>query len=156
MAVENAEQQNQFGIKRVYVTDFSFELPQTHETFNGVWSPDIKIDLGAKNEQVNDDTFEVQLSLTLTGSNGGTTAFLLEIHQAGLFLCKGMEGDELHQVLNTVCPEILYPYAREAIDNMIMRGSFPALMLEPVNFNAIYAKAMQEHQEQQTPEAEST
>ena len=88
------------------------------------------------------------------GSEGNKeTAFVTEVHQAGVFLAKGLDEEELHRTLGAFCPNILFPYAREAIDNLVLRGSFPPLMLAPVNFDALYMQAREQQSAQQQPEA---
>jgi len=95
----------------------------------------------------------VVLSLTVTAKVGDKVAYIVEIQQAGVFLVAGIEGAQLGQMLGAYCPNILFPYAREAIDATVNRGSFPALMLAPVNFDAIYAQALKRKQEEAAGEA---
>ncbi|RME98571.1 MAG: protein-export chaperone SecB [Alphaproteobacteria bacterium] len=131
-----------FAIRRIYIKDLSFEAPEAPGTFTHPWNPELSVDVDAGNEVLAEGVYEVVLTLTVTAQNAGGTAFLVEVLQGGIFQCGGFSDEDLHRVLNTVCPNILYPYAREAIDNVVMKGSFPALMIEPVNFDALYAGAM--------------
>ena len=152
MAENQQEQQPQFALQRIYVKDLSFESPKSPEMFQAQWQPEVKLDLNTSNRQLQEDMFEVVLSLTITVENGPEgqreTAFLAEVQQAGVFLVKGLAADELHRTLGAFCPNILFPYAREAIDNMVLRGSFPPLMLAPVNFDALYLQAREQAEQQ--------
>ena len=103
----------------------------------------------AATAQLDEGTFEVVLTLTVTAKVEEDTAFLAEIQQAGIFSINGLNENELHHTLGAFCPSILFPYAREAVDSMVIKGSFPALMLAPVNFDALYAQQMQQRTEQE-------
>jgi len=149
----NQAKAGQFGIQRVYMKDASFESPNAPEIFRSQWKPQINLDLNTRSEKLADDLYEVVLTLTVTAKNDDKTAFLVEVHQAGIFKIEGIEGPALHQTLGAFCPNLLFPYAREAIDGFVTKGSFPALMLAPVNFDAIYAQGMQ--QQAQKAQAES-
>ena len=141
-------QQPQFALQRIYVKDLSFESPNAPETFRQDWAPKVNLDLNSNSQQVAEDLYEVVVSLTVTVTNEEKTAFLVEVQQAGLFFIKGLENAQLHHTLGAFCPNVLFPYAREAIDSLVTRGSFPALMLAPVNFDALYAEAMQRQSEE--------
>lgn len=142
------EGQPQFALQRIYIKDISFESPNAPQIFQQQWQPQVNLDLNTSNERLNDNQFEVVLSLTATAKVGDKTAFIVEVQQAGVFFISGFEGDQLGHMLGAYCPNILFPYAREAIDSLVNRGSFPALMLSPVNFDAIYAQALQRQQEE--------
>ncbi|OUR65028.1 protein-export chaperone SecB [Bermanella sp. 47_1433_sub80_T6] len=144
----------QFGIQRIFTKDVSFESPNTPEVFRQAWKPQINMDLNTASKKIADDVFEVVLTLTVTAKNEDATAFLAEIHQGGIFKIEGLEGPALHQTLGAFCPNLLFPYAREAIDALVTKGSFPALMLAPVNFDAIYAQSMQQAQAKAQAEKE--
>ncbi len=143
-ATEGAAEQagQQFAMQRIYLKDLSFEAPMGAEAFRKQWKPQVNQELNTKTNKIEDGLYEVVLTLTITVKLEDETAFLVEVHQAGLFGIQGIEGQQLAQVLNTVCPNILFPYAREAIDNVITKGSFPALMLPPINFDALFAQAI--------------
>lgn len=134
----------QFSIQRIYLKDVSFETPIGVDAFKTQWAPKIQLDVNTKANKVADDIHEVVLSLTVSANQDDKTVLLIEIQQAGLFAHKGLEGDQLTQVLNTVCPNILFPYARELIDSLAVKGSFPALMLAPINFDALFQQAIQQ------------
>ncbi|MDX5299031.1 MAG: protein-export chaperone SecB, partial [Gammaproteobacteria bacterium] len=108
----------------------------------------VNLDLNTAHTRISDSQFEVVLSLTVTAKLDDKVAFLVEVQQAGVFLAKGIEGPQLGQLLGAYCPNILFPYAREAIDSLVTRGSFPALMLAPINFDAIYAQAVAKQQQE--------
>lgn len=136
--------QPQFEIQRIFVKDISFESPNTPHTFTEEWKPEVSLNLETKSNRVHDDTHEVVVSITATVTSGKKTAFLIEVHQAGIFLIKGFTSDQLHQMLGSFCPNILFPYAREVVSDIVVRGGFPQLILAPVNFDALYAQHMQE------------
>ena len=136
---EQAENQEaQFLIQRVYMKDMSFEAPGTPEVFQQKWEPDLALDLQTEHNKLEDDIYEVVLHVTATVKNNDVVAFLAEIKQAGIFTIKGAPGDQLDHLLGSFCPSILYPYAREAITSEVIRGSFPQLVLAPINFDALY------------------
>lgn len=142
------QNQPQFALQRIYVKDLSFESPNSPLVFQEQWKPQVNLDLNTSHNKLSDNQYEVVLSLTVTAKIDEKTAYLVEIQQAGVFLVHGIEGPQLGQMLGAYCPTILFPYAREAIDGIVSKGSFPALMLAPVNFDAIYAQALQRKQQE--------
>ncbi|NCZ63690.1 MAG: protein-export chaperone SecB, partial [Cellvibrionales bacterium] len=113
------------------------------------WQPSVNVDLNTKSSRVDDDgNHEVVLTLTVTAKMGEDTAFLVEVQQAGIFYVVGIDGEPLRQVLATVGPNILFPYARESIDALVVKGGFPPLMLSPVNFEALYRQAVAQQEAQ--------
>jgi len=132
----------QFEIQRVYVKDVSFEAPNTPHTFTEEWKPEVSLNLETKSNRIQDNLHEVVLSITATVTTSKKTAFLIEVHQAGVFLINGFPQDQLHQMLGSFCPNILFPFAREAVSDMVVRGGFPQLILAPVNFDALYSQHM--------------
>lgn len=136
----------QFEIQRIFVKDISFEAPNTPHTFVEEWKPEVSLNLETKSNRIQDNLHEVVLSITATVSTSKKTAFLIEIQQAGVFLINGFPNDQLHQMLGSFCPNILFPYAREVISDIVVRGGFPQLILAPVNFDALYAQHMQQQQ----------
>ncbi len=139
---EQEAAQQAFNVQRIYLKDMSFEAPMGVEIFQKQWQPKVNQELNTKVNKIDDSNYEAVLTLTVTVKVGEDTAFLVEIQQAGLFLVTGLENNALAQVLNTTCPNILFPYAREAIDNIVTKGSFPALMLPPINFDALFVQAV--------------
>ena len=146
---QTTAQEQQFLIQRVYLKDFSFEAPMGAKAFITKVQPKIDQELGTEAKKIDDNLFESTLRLTITAKLEDETAFLVEVQQAGLFFVKGLGKDELTRVLNTVCPQILFPYAREAIDGALVKGTFPAVMLPPVNFDALFSQAVAEKKAKQ-------
>ncbi|WP_367606453.1 protein-export chaperone SecB [Legionella sp. W05-934-2] len=148
----SAENKNeaQFLIQRVYTKDMSFEAPNTPAVFQQKWEPELSLDLNTSHTMLENSVYEVVLHVTATVKNEGQVAFLAEIKQSGIFTIKGAPGDQLDHLLGSFCPSILYPYAREAITSEVVRGSFPQLVLAPVNFDALY---MQQKQSEESEKA---
>ncbi|MFN6971156.1 MAG: protein-export chaperone SecB [Rheinheimera sp.] len=140
------EQQVQFAIQRIYVKDISFEAPNSPSIFRKDWQPEVKLDLDTRSEKLDDSTFEVVLSLTVTASIGEETAFLCEVQQAGIFSVPAVSDAQMAHMLAAFCPNILFPYAREAVSSLVNRGTFPQLNLAPVNFDALFAQYVQQRQ----------
>lgn len=147
MADEQVQQQ--FAMQRIYTKDVSFESPSTPNVFKQQWQPQVNVDLNTKSDKVDDNNFEVVLSITITAKVAEETAFLVEVQQAGIFMITGIEGDNLRRVLGTAAPNILFPYARETIDGLCVKGGFPPVMLAPVNFDALYQQALAQQAAQQ-------
>lgn len=137
-----------FAIQRIYLKDISFETPMGAEAFTKVYKPNIQQDLNIQANQIEEGLFEVVLFLTITASIENRAVFLVEVKQAGLFAIANIEGPAVTQLINTACPQILFPYAREAVDSILGRGSFPPLMLAPINFDAVFVQAIAAAQQQ--------
>jgi len=148
MAEEQAaQQQQQFTVQRIYTKDLSFESPSTPAVFKKQWQPKVTVELNTKSEAIDaQGNFEVVLSITITAKVEDETAFLIEVQQAGIFYVRGFEGEDLRRILGTAAPNMLFPYARETIDTVCVKGAFPAIMLAPVNFDAMYQQALQQSQ----------
>ncbi len=140
----NEAAQHEFGIQRIYVKDISLEAPNTPSIFLKQWQPEVNMDINTQSSVIEDDTHEVVLRLTITVKLAEETAFLIEVHQAGIFFVKGFPEDQLRHMLGSFCPNTLYPYAREAVTNLAIRGGFPQLYLTPVNFDALYEEHLKE------------
>lgn len=140
------EQTSQFSLQRIYVKDLSFEAPKSPEIFREDWSPAVELDLNTRQRGLEGDFHEVVLTLTVTVKTGEEVAFIAEVQQAGIFLIQGLDAASKNHALGAFCPSILFPYARETLDSLVVRGSFPALMLAPVNFDALYAQELQRMQ----------
>ncbi len=150
MSEENQQQgtadqppKGQFALQRIYVKDVSFESPMAINARSNT-QPQLTQDLHTKVDKVGDNHYEVVLNLTITVKQEDKVMFLVEVHQAGLFLITGLGNDQIKHVVSTTCPAILFPYARETIDSLAVRGGFQPLMLPPVNFDAVYAKSLAE------------
>lgn len=142
----NAEQR-QFAIQRIYTKDLSFEAPGAPAVFSTEWKPDINIQLNTETTKLNDDNYELVLTVTVTAKHGENISFLAEVHQAGIFFIKNIPEEEMGPMLGIYCPNVLFPYAREAVSDLITRGSFPQLLMAPVNFDALYAQQVQKRQQ---------
>lgn len=147
-AAENQAEQPQFGMQRIYIKDLSFESPRAPLAFQEKWAPQVKLDANTNASKVKDDMYEVVLTLTITVTNNDETAYLAEVQQAGVFSIKGLDGAAMEHTIGAFCPNILFPYAREAIDNLVVRGNFPPMHLAPINFDAIFAEAKKRRAEQ--------
>ena len=143
-----ASQEQQFAVQRIYVKDISFEVPLGAKVFTKQVQPQLKIDLNTKADRIDGDVFEAVLSITVSAKVGEETAFLIEVQQAGAFLIKGFDSEQLRRLLMITCANVLFPYARETIDSLATRGSFPPLMLQPVNFEALYLQSQQQQASQ--------
>lgn len=149
---EKSEVQKQFAIQKIYIKDVSFESPGSPQSFSfGKWEPKIDLNLTNQNQQVAEGIFEAVLCITVTVSHEDQTAFLIEVQQAGIFAMQGFDEEETKYLLGTQCMTILFPYAREAVSDLSVRGGFPPLTMSPVNFDALY----QQHLQQQAQQAES-
>jgi len=122
----------------------SFESPSTIEVLKGEWKPELSLDLQTNSRHVENDLHEVQLKVTVTVKSSKKVAFLAEVKQAGLFTVNGFAQSQLEHILGSFCPNILFPYAREAITDFVNRGGFPQLILAPVNFDALFNQHKQQ------------
>ena len=142
-AAQGERPQQQFALQRIYTKDVPFESPASPKIFRKQWQPKINVDLNTRSDAIDEQgNFEVVLTITLTAKVEEETAFLVEVQQAGIFSIVGIEGDNLRMVLGTAAPNILFPYARENIDALCVKGGFPPVMLAPVNFDALYQQAV--------------
>lgn len=148
------DQEAQFMIQRIYVKDASFETPNTPAVFQQQWEPELTLDLNTANNKLEASVYEVILTVTATVKNKGTVAFLSEVKQAGIFTIQGAPEEQLDHLLGSFCPNILFPYAREAITSQVLRGSFPQLVLAPINFDALYMQQMEEKQKSSSEKKE--
>ncbi len=142
--------QPQFGIQRLFIKDVSFESPNAPDIFRLEWKPQIKLDINTQTRALDKDAFEVVLTVTVSAKIDEDTAFLCEVQQAGIFSVSGFPDETRDQMLGAYCPNILFPYAREAIDSAVVKGSFPAINLAPVNFDALYTQNKQSVENQTT------
>ncbi|MFK4751505.1 MULTISPECIES: protein-export chaperone SecB [Oceanospirillaceae] len=146
-------QQPQFALQRVYVKDASIEVPNAPIVFTKEWKPEIKLDLNTGARRVDDSHFEVFVKVTATAKLADDeTAFLVEVMQCGLFLADNIPEEQLKPMMGAMCPNILFPYLRESVDGLVLKGGFPALMLAPINFDALFAQRMQQEAEQAAAE----
>lgn len=147
------DQQNQAGgersvaVHRIYIKDASFEAPNSPDVFSGAWEPKITLNIKADHRQLEalgPQHWEVSINVSVEAVHGDKTAVLVEVEQAGIFELAGFEGEDFDRIIGAYCPSVLYPYAREAIGSLVSRGGFPQLVIQPLNFEAMY----QAHQQQ--------
>jgi preprotein translocase subunit SecB len=139
-----AEQKNpEFNIQRLYIKDISFESPNSPEMFQAEWKPEVNVDLNVETNKLAEDVHEVVLKITVTTKLDKKTAFLAEVNQAGIFTLKNFDNEQFQAMLGSFCPNILFPYAREAVSDLTNRGGFPPLYLAPINFDALYQQQLE-------------
>src|SRR5690554_6492062 len=139
-------QGTRFGVQRLYLKDASFEAPESPDAFRRPYNPQVNFSINSRSRKIEDNIYEVVLRLTADVKQEDKTVFLVEVQQAGVFEVAGLECERLEQVLTITCPSILFPYGREAVDALAVKGSYPPLMLAPVNFEAVYAQAKRNQQ----------
>lgn len=147
-AAEEAQAPFEMQIQRIYIKDVSFEAPNLPTIFHQEWKPKLGFELDTETVQVGEDTYEVTLHINVetTLEDSEDVAFICEVKQAGVFTITGIDGIQLAHCLASKCPEVLYPYARELIASLVNRGTFPALNLSPVNFDALFMDYLERQQ----------
>ena len=146
--------EKQIAIQKIYVKDFSFESPHTPEVFTrSDWSPKTNLNLRSTHTSGSDNSHEVVLTITIEAKEEDKTFFLVELQQAGLFHIAGYGEDEFKAVVGSYCPNILFPYARESVANIVSKGGFPEFLLQPINFDALYAQGLAQAQMQAQEQA---
>ena len=149
LANANAEaNQAQFTVQKIYLKDVSFEAPNTPHVFNDPGQPQLNLNLSQKITKLDEDVYEVVLGITLTCSIEERTVYLAEIAQAGIFGLGGFDERTLDLMLGTYCPNVLFPYARQAISDLVTSGGFPPFYLQPINFDALYSEGLRRRVEQ--------
>ena len=140
--------EEQFEILKIYLKDQSFESPMSPKVFQTEFKPEVRINVGTKVNDIDSEVHEVVLTLNLEGKQSGEILFIVEIEQAGLFRVAGMPPDKKEGFLKVVCPEAIFPYARQTVDHALNQGGFPSLQLAPISFQGIY------QQEKAQPQSE--
>jgi preprotein translocase subunit SecB len=159
IAGDNAANNSEFGIDRLYLKDCSFEAPGAPAVFLADYKPNIKVDLQTKQAKLDDEHYDVVVLVTVTAEQDGKTVFLSEVHQGGIFTLKHIPEQDMPHILAVACPNILFPYAREVCSDLIVRGGFPPVYLAPVNFEALLmekVKTMQTEAANEESAAETT
>lgn len=146
------DQQQVFEIQKIFQKDISFEAPNSPRIFTQEWKPDTNVQVTTGSNKLEEGVQEVVLNITVTTKSGDNTAYLVEIQQAGIFTMKGFAEQQLGHLLGSYCPNILFPFARELVAELIAKGGFPHLLLAPVNFDALYTQ----HQQHLKQEAQSS
>jgi preprotein translocase subunit SecB len=126
------------ALQNVYLKDCSYESPNGPR-IDGNWNPQINLDLQTSSTPLGPEVREVVLTVTVSAKHGEATIFLVEVKQAGLFVVRNLPEPELKRAISTVCPGVLFPYARAAVSQLVSQGGFPQFLLPPVNFDALYA-----------------
>jgi preprotein translocase subunit SecB len=151
---EQDQAEKRIAIQKVYLKDFSFESPRSPEVFTtGEWSPKTNLNLRSTHARVSADLHEVVLTITVETRHDDKTLFLIELHQAGLFHIAGYNDQEFEAIVGSFCPGSLFPYARESIASMVSKGGFPEFVLQPINFDVLYAEGKKKAMEQAAAEA---
>ena len=133
----------QVRLERIYLKDASFESPRSPDVFGEQAQPDFQLDINTRTTGLAEHRVEVVLAVTLSArADGGRTVYIAEVHQAGIFQISGFDAQTMQRILGTFCPNTLFPYARETVDALVVRGGFPAVHLAPVNFDAVFADAL--------------
>lgn len=147
---EQQTPQQHFEIQKVYLKDVSLETPNSPAIFTEQWQPQTEVRLETSATPLTEELFESVLTLTVTAKMGDRTAYLAEVKQAGLFTLRGFDEQQKGHMLHAFCPNILFPFAREELASLIGKGGFPALLLNPINFDALYLQRLQQQQAQAT------
>lgn len=149
-----AKNEQLFKIQRIYLKDVSYESPQSPAVFIGQisWQPQVSLHLNTESSKLDNDLYECVLTVTATVKLEEKTAYLIEVKQAGLFMVKGFDESRIGPMLGSFCPNLLFPFAREEIASLVQKGGFPQLLLDPVNFDALYAQHVEStHQNAPAP-----
>ncbi|MGN6223234.1 protein-export chaperone SecB [Pseudoxanthomonas sp.] len=153
-AVAPAEAGAAFTVEKIYVKDVSFEVPGAPAIFTENVQPDLQLNLNQRVQRLNENAFEVVLGVTLTCKAGDKTAYVAEVQQAGIFGLVGLEPQAVDVLLGTQCPNILFPYVRQLVSDLVQSGGFPPFFLQPINFDALYAETLRQRAAQQAGEGE--
>ena len=155
MAEKEQAADKKLSISKIYIKDFSLESPQAPDVFRREeWKPQTNLNLRSAHTTLEGSVHEVVLTITVEAKEEDKTLFLIEVHQAGIFDIGGYEGDELGMIIGSFCPNILFPYAREAITGMVQKAGFPEFVLQPINFDALYMQSRQQQAQAQSQAAE--
>ena len=152
--MSESQQQPIFGIEKIYVKDLSLEIPHAPDVFLSGDQPEVDVQLHNEGVAIGEGLYQVVLTVTVTAKAGEKTMFLVEVAQAGIFQIRNVPDTDLEPLLATACPNIIFPYARETVSDVINRAGFPPVYLAPVNFEAIYMQRLQQAQEQDAPKIE--
>jgi preprotein translocase subunit SecB len=143
MSEQQQEQQPVFSIEKIYTKDLSLEIPNAPQIFLEREAPAVDVQLHNESRQVDEGIFETVITVTVTAKLQDKTMFLVEAAQAGIFIIRNVPQEHLGPVLGITCPNIIFPYAREVISDVVSRAGFPPVMLSPVNFEVLYAQQEQ-------------
>ncbi len=147
-AAQEQTQQPGFSIEKIYVKDASLEIPHAPQIFTDRSQPQIGIELGNFAQQIEENIFEVAIKVTVTSKIADKTVYLVEVTQAGIFQISGVPAENLELIVGITCPNILFPYARESVSDLVVRAGFQPVLLNPINFEALFAQQKQQQAEQ--------
>lgn len=139
-----------FSIQKIYTKNVSFESPNAPEIFKSQFQPELNVDLNVESKGLEEGAFHVVVRVTATTTVEGKTAFLCEVEQAGIFTIQGFDESEVSYLLGAQCPNTLFPYAREVVSDQVIKGGFPPLLIEPVNFEHMYAQHLEQQKQPST------
>ena len=146
-AAEEQTQQAGFSIEKIYLKDASLEIPNAPQIFTDRSQPQVGIELSNFAQQLEDNVFEVAIKVTVTSKIEDKTVFLVEVTQAGIFQIRGVPEENLEMIVGITCPNILFPYARESVSDLVVRAGFQPVLLNPINFEALFAQQKQQQAE---------
>ncbi len=149
-----SDQQPVFSIEKIYVKDLSLEIPNAPQVFMTNEAPQLEVQLTQGVQALEGALYEVTLTITVTAKAGEKTMFLVEAAQAGIFQIRNVPENDVDPILGMVCPNVLFPYARETISDTVNRAGFPPVLLAPVNFEGLYQQRLAQQQQQQGPKIE--
>ncbi|MCF8192788.1 MAG: protein-export chaperone SecB [Candidatus Methylopumilus sp.] len=146
-AAEEQTQQAGFSIEKIYLKDASLEIPNAPQIFTDRSQPQVGIELSNSAQQLEENVFEVAIKVTVTSKIEDKTVFLVEVTQAGIFQIRGVPEENLEMIVGITCPNILFPYARESVSDLVVRAGFQPVLLNPINFEALFAQQKQQQAE---------
>ncbi len=147
VAQEQAQQPG-FSIEKIYVKDVSLEIPHAPQIFTDRTQPQVSIELSNLAQQIEESVFEVAIKVTVTSKIAEKTVFLVEVTQAGIFQVRNVPAESMEMIVGITCPNILFPYLRESVSDLIVRAGFQPVLLNPINFEALFAQQKQQEAEQ--------
>ena len=145
----------EFVLQRIYVRDLSFEAPNSPQVFLEAWQPAVELEVQNQANELGDGNYDVMMKLKVTAKLNDKVAYLVEVQQAGIFTIKNASPEQMKGIMGALCPTILFPYAREAVSNIVTHGGFPQLLLAPINFDALFLEQMHRDQAAATPPSET-
>ncbi len=146
-AAEEQTQQAGFSIEKIYLKDASLEIPNAPQIFTDRSQPQVGIELSNFAQQLEENVFEVAIKVTVTSKIEDKTVFLVEVTQAGILQIRGVPEENLEMIVGITCPNILFPYARESVSDLVVRAGFQPVLLNPINFEALFAQQKQQQAE---------
>ena len=141
----SAQDDKQLVLQKIYLKDCSWESPNSPEMFgSGQWDPKVQLNITTSTKSLGTDLWEIVLHISIEAKQGDRAAFLCEVQQAGIVTLKGFSEEERRRVLGGYCPSLIFPYARETVSDLVGKGGFPQLLLQPLNFDALFQKHVED------------